>query len=440
MNGSDVNLDCVVYSSSDELEWVDMFIAEAAEVDGPSGGSETSCAATLPFSPPSPALSSSPPIASQPPAMVRQACERLLDVPRKAWRLKAKKLYVTVPHCDRDPDDVLADILQKFAHKRVKWVIVAREKHADGSFHIHCALWLMGTYDSKRVDDLDWIGGKHGNYQVMKDAPGCVAYITKDNVFAAHGIDVVAYLAAVQKKQSTSFAQVAVEMQITGTSLADLNNVHPGFMLQHLSKVTAYATFLDSVQSRADRSVWPDPMSDAQEESLDAHENLIYRWILENMWYRNGEAPPNRPFGTLQLMIIALPGAGKTSLLNCLTNYARAYYVNMEENFYCGYSDAGYDFIVLDEFRSQKTTTFMNAFVQGAPIKLRTKGGVVLKRKNLPVIICSNYQPARSYHKVQQNCPEALTAFLRRYMVIDVPGDGDLYTVCNWLAGEESNL
>jgi len=103
----------------------------------------------------------------------------------------------------------------------------------------------------------------------------------------------------------------------------------------------------------------------------------------------------------------------------------------MSEDFYDGFADEGFDLIVLDEFRAQKTIQFMNSFVEGAPIYLRTKGGQTLKKKNLPVVVCSNYLPEQAYHNVQESNPEVIRAFNRRFELVEVYDNETLFDLIN---------
>jgi hypothetical protein len=70
------------------------------------------------------------------------------------------------------------------------------------------------------------------------------------------------------------------------------------------------------------------------------------------------------------------------------------------EDFYDSYNDDDYDLITADEFKAHKQITFLNEFVQGGLLmNLRIKGGQIYKKKNLPVIICSNYSIEECYSK-----------------------------------------
>lgn len=61
------------------------------------------------------------------------------------------------------------------------------------------------------------------------------------------------------------------------------------------------------------------------------------------------------------------------------------------EDFYDFYFDEKFDLVVLDEFKGQKTIQFLNLWLQGGDMTIRKKGSQYIKRKNLPMIILSNY-------------------------------------------------
>ncbi len=370
------------------------------------------------------------PLASAPRELVRAAAQALIAVPGPAnWRLQGKKLYITVPHCDRAPDQVMSDIARKFATKGIKWAVVCREPHEDGTPHIHVALWLKGTYDSRSVSDLDWIGNKHGNYRKMVKPVECVQYLLKgDDWVASAGFDPVAYVAARKKKVGTSFGAVAVALK-DGKTLVDLNQQeeYAGFLLQHLAKARAYVTFLQSTQSRQDQKPWGAPMPEDLLAALPIYQRTVYNWIMGNLY-----TFPRRQFGMKQLMIIGDTGLGKTSLVLKLAEFARVYWAPMGEDFYDGYTDEGYDLVIFDEYHSQKTITHLNAFVQGRPCPLRVKGSQYLKRKNVPIIMTCNVAPEQAYHNVQAKSPATLEAYLARWQVVRLGQGEDLFALCDW--------
>lgn len=65
--------------------------------------------------------------------------------------------------------------------------------------------------------------------------------------------------------------------------------------------------------------------------------------------------------------------------------------MTIHEDFYDYYDDETFDLVCLDEFKGQKTMQFLNCFLQGGDMFLKKKGSQYHKRKNIPVIILSNW-------------------------------------------------
>ena len=97
-----------------------------------------------------------------------------------------------------------------------------------------------------------------------------------------------------------------------------------------------------------------------------------------------------------------------------------------ESDFLDLYGDDYYDLIVLDEFKGQKSLTFLNSFIDGTPKHYNVKFGAVQKFKNLPVIFFSNLPPTDVYKKAQDI---TLDAFIDR---IDIVTVDTLYNICDY--------
>ena len=83
----------------------------------------------------------------------------------------------------------------------------------------------------------------------------------------------------------------------------------------------------------------------------------------------------------------------------------------------------GYDLAIMDEYHGQKTIAFLNAFLEGVPMKLCRRNLFPLtKKKNIPVIILSNFTPKEVYKNKEDGCLEAL---LSRLLVVEVPNMDD---------------
>jgi hypothetical protein len=412
-----------------EDEWDDSdeedFLREAMEVDG-EGEPEAPRALIR-----APALLDVEAAVATLPDGVR-AVPDLAPRPGRRFDMHAVKFFLTYPRCDVAPTVALGRVMEQF-RGNVKWCVVSREQHADGTPHLHVALWLNARFRTRSASFFDFIGGQHGEYQVMRQPVACVRYTIKDGDYeysCPGNADWTPelYVQARDKRKGVSFETVAKAV-MRGDQLNTINQQHPGFVLQHLAKVRAYIALQPAlVQPELPAAPGIPPHADMPLQWTGSS-RMVLNWLRDNL--QSGD----RQFGQKQLMVIGGTGIGKTSLVMALSTYYRIYWMPMEESFYDGYSDDAFDLIVMDEYRAQKTIQFMNSFVQGAPCPLRIKGGQQMKRKNLPVVILSNYHPSMSYHKVQQSNPEVLRAFMRRFTVVAVPSDEDLYDAVTFMRG-----
>ncbi len=84
------------------------------------------------------------------------------------------------------------------------------------------------------------------------------------------------------------------------------------------------------------------------------------------------------------------------------------------------YDDRDYDLVVFDEYKGQKTITWMNTFVQGGPIKVYRRYNSYNKTKNIPVIVLSNYTIQQCYSKTNMFNPERLLPLIGRFNCINI--------------------
>ncbi len=340
----------------------------------------------------------------------------------RGFRLRGKKFFLTYPQCATTKETALERIRAKWPGD-IKWCVVSSELHADGQPHLHVALWLVRNFESRASSCLDFIGGKHGNYRAMKKPVKCVEYVIKYGRYVFEGKagwqpDV--YIASGKSKKGTSFHVVA-SLVTSGISLRTIADRHPGFMLQHLSKVRTFEAFVRSAPCTTLLPLIP-PLSDDSVQLLPGQCGTVYQWIHQAFY-----TPIGRALGQTQLMVVGGTAVGKTSLLQSLARYLRVYNVPNGEDFYDSYSDDDYDLLVFDEYEHQKSVTWMNSFVDGSVVTLRVKGGQVQKRRNLPVIMMTNFSPEQQYADVQMKSPVSFAAYCRRWTVVRLLEGEDLW-------------
>lgn len=77
------------------------------------------------------------------------------------------------------------------------------------------------------------------------------------------------------------------------------------------------------------------------------------------------------------------------------------------------YEDDRYDLIIFDEFTGQVPIFILNSLLDGSEVRFNVKGGHVVKRENLPVIILSNFSPRECYKNVDDLVLSTLESRLR---------------------------
>ncbi len=334
-----------------------------------------------------------------------------VERPVRNFRLNAKNLFLTYPQCEEHPE-FLIEQCREYWGDDLEWVVCGREQHQDGNDHLHVVIGLKKKVNLRQADCLDFLAGKHGDYRSMGSKKKALEYATKDGDFEEFGIDVANYLEAQRTHKTQQSVEVAQGV-MNGDDLATLNGRFPGFFLMNLPRIQTYQSWYEVMQSLDSGNLRDLPV--IFPTGLTTTEVQILSWINGNLM-----GQPIRAFSSKQLFLHGRTSLGKTSLLMLLAKFFRIFWTPMDEDFYDGYSDKDYDLIVMDEFKAQKKITWLNGFVQGSPHKLRIKGGQIMKRKNLPVIVTSNYSIAGCYHKAAELGSVALTALERRFEEVEL--------------------
>lgn len=306
---------------------------------------------------------------------------------KKKFQLKAKRLFLTFPQCSVTKEQAQERLLSKFPEE-LTWYIIAEEAHADGTPHLHLALEFKQEFSTRKTEFFDFVGGKHGNYQAMKNQRKCVQYVVKGGKYVVHGLDVDALM----KKKDGKSAFVAKSV-LDGKTIDEINSEDPGFFMMNKRKIEEYAAWCSVRKEKKNKLEWNGiPEGDIMDMDSEADKE-ISTWLNLNI-----RKP--RDLRQEQLYIYGPPQMGKTSLIEHLSKYLNIYHVPRDEDFYDGYEDGVYDLCVMDEFKHSKTMQWLNAFLDGQVVTLRQKGKQLVKKDRLPVIVLSNYTLEQNYKKL----------------------------------------
>jgi len=298
-----------------------------------------------------------------------------------SFRLNAKQFFLTFPQNVTTKQVAAERLHTKFGEELSAFAICAETHQATpddpvGGPHLHILLHFKERKNFKDPKCFDFIGDSHGNYQVQKGKICDVAtYLTKeDSEPLCFNID----LEAAKAKQLSKFDTIALMVQ-QGKTMEDIEELHPGFVLNHKRKLEEYFDFQE--KKRAKKVVRPPP-----------HELIVNGITIEIGLPRTYRQP--------QYYICGPPGTGKTSLITRLTEagfrgFAIPYNGHWEE-----WSDDEYDFAYADEFNSQVKITEMNQFLTGETMSLNCRYRNKKKQKNVPTFIISNRQVMDQYPNV----------------------------------------
>lgn len=324
---------------------------------------------------------------------------------KKLSRLQAQKWFFTFPQCPLPREEAVENLLANFPP--LEWYVISSEKHKDGNPHLHMALCFKETFSSRDMRVFDKICGQHGNYQPMRNIRQCVAYVTKDKDWIAHGIDPAA-LAAHRASKANDMAKMLME----GKTVSDLNLIDPGYVMQNKRKLEEYSSWIERRKEKEKKKEWVKFLTKDIEDLDTAEDMSIAAWLNLNV-----KEP--REFKQRQLYIHGPQNMGKSSLIRRLDEYLNIYYVPRDDGEFCDeYEDGVYDLIVLDEFTHKKTMQWMNQLLDGQVCYLKKKGGQILKRDNLPVIVLSNYSLEKNYSGLADK--GLLGPLLARFLVVEV--------------------
>lgn len=333
--------------------------------------------------------------------------EPLHSMPTKAFQIRTMTLFLTYPKTTTPKEVALERIVEKWG-EILQYAVVASELHADNTPHLHALVRLSRRISSTDAHFADFVSGSHGNYQSVKSIPQTYKYVTKGGNFVVHG-DVPE---GFEKPPKVTIDLVAQQM-VNGATVFDVFRQHPGKFLLHRHRIESFREFLQTVKHQE-----KEPFPGFDYEALAAKDDSFLLSLVE--WLDVNLTKP-REFKQKQLYLSGPTSSGKTSMIIQLQKYFRVYFVPMDEEFYDEYDDGLYDLCVFEEFSSQKTITWLNSFLDGAPKTIRKKQRQYLKMKRIPCVILSNLDIDECYPNVREKHPALFDAFKERLTVLRVP-------------------
>lgn len=330
------------------------------------------------------------------------------SIPVNTFRLQAKNLFLTYPRCTMEKE-LVRDNLKGYFKENIKWFVIAREDHEDGTPHIHIVVSLKEKAHIRKQEDLDKITGSHGNYQAARNVMKCAKYAVKDQDYLEEGIDMKAMI---QQELSEKPTKKLVSALMEGKTPKQIMREYPELYFNSRKKVEE---FYSDLQLQLLEIKKPKIIGISEGEMLISGDmKKLVEWLKMNVV--NQDLKERKP-RMKHLYLRGEPGIGKSFLASQLRVLMRVYDLP-HESWNDGYQDGCYDLIIMDEFNGQKTITEMNLITDGYVTPLKRRGMCpYLKKDALPVIIISNKAPEEVYHKADRVLVEA---FASRYEVVHI--------------------
>jgi len=341
-----------------------------------------------------------------------------------SFRLSCKRFLLTYPQCPLSKNQVLQFLQEKFQRK-LDWAVVAEEKHQDGSPHLHAFVNLHTRCNYRSASCLDIPSneasrsGYHPNIKLVTRTPEAVMhYVCKDDNYIAHQIDVTEFLQAKKQKKSTTHVKLHAAL-VTGSTMQEvaLDEELGPVVMMNLTRLTQFQALLQTLEKTKRRQ-------ELKNSKISVKPSIGYATpaISSICSWMNLSIRTTRPRKSPQLWIVSEGSAGKSTTIQRLCNAYELspYYWPKATHWHDAYVDGAYDLIILDEFKSQKTLQEMNSMADGMVTTLpRRSLPDVVKKDNLPLIVCSNQPPADCYPNVYGT--SSYDAMLNRFIVVHVP-------------------
>lgn len=340
------------------------------------------------------------------------------------FRISSKNIFLTFPQCPFPLESFKQNLLDFFESFEIEKGVCSQENHQDGNQHLHAYLCLKKKFESRNIAVFDSLvsPAKHPNIvSRLRGGPlATIQYVIKEGNYqvlpSPESFDLQAFLLKKKQKKSTKSTTIAMLLK-SGATLQEIDQEEPGYLLQHLPQVQRYMALQEQFQlqiSRVEDLKLGFHVSVASSSSNTYSNRALASWLNSNI-----RTMSPRPHRTPQMWIKAMGGAGKTETINRLRDTFRLniFIVPYDEVWWDRYDDELYDLILFDEFKGQVTITKLNQILSGDHMFLSRRGQPpYLKKKNLPVLILSNYMP----HEAYTNCSHlSVQPLVDRLTVID---------------------
>jgi hypothetical protein len=299
--------------------------------------------------------------------------------------------------------------IKRYFGDNLEHVVVCQENHKTGDKHLHVLAKLKEKVNFKNPRWADVFTGKHGRYEGVRSHAKTLKYVVKEGNFVHYGISEEEIHKIIDGGLSVKWA-TAWKYLKEGKSIAEICDLQPQLYVPYIQKLRVAQLEACNLGALVSSSM------SVRSETTKAMQ--IAGWL--NLWFEADCRVKSNPLRTKQLWLWGPHGVGKSTFAAALQERVRTFLPEPFEDFYDGFSST-FDLILYDEFTGRTPVTRMNTLADGHRTKLRQKGSQVIKTRNIPLIVLSNYPPEEIYPDDRSR-----TAMISRFLIVHIENVKDI--------------
>jgi len=374
-----------------------------------------------------------------PPHLVRldQATREAAQKEGGQWKAFNTAFFLTFPRNNSDKTGVFERIVKQYGRENIRHMIIGHEKHLDGSDHLHLLIVFIKQMRVNHNIFMEWMDNdqrKGGNYKLLRPGPRNLAYAYtycgKEGDFIELNQGTIDEQRKLAEEYSRGNDRKENQLRSKADSLRiaflcsqatqeteeqvvkDILKEFPHRAVSNLAHIRSLANFHANARMHDDLDAQRKPWKGVaiSKEWLRKHPFYDTNCVSKIChWLNNNINEKKRPIRTRQLFIVGRPGCGKSTFLTQLEERLKVFPWPRHETFVDGWRDHKYDVATVDEFGGGMPFHTLLHILDGGTYSVPQKGkAAVIKRHNIPFIICSNKQADHCYTEYLNKNPECL--------------------------------
>lgn len=341
---------------------------------------------------------------------------------KKGFRLQRKSVFLTYSDAKNEPK--LEDLLTELRHlekdvrgtmecigHNMKEIFIVKERHKNGIAHYHVYIEFFERLDKTDSKCLDIPSLKHPEIRYVYCKKKVLQYMCKklatENDWKYNQIQYEIDIKYELKRLEYALPKIGYDLITGKKTVHEVVTEHPSLIFQGLKLQNNVNWYFE------------------QKANIEKPPMPLKKWSMFGLEFEFDERRKKCP----QFWICGPSNVGKTYNTDCLKEKGHRAFLGSKDNDWAGYNDKNFDFMYFEEYQGEMTIRDLNQLLEGTEMKLRGRyEKVIIKNKNMPILINSNYLPHEAYNKVD---PQRLQYLLNRIIVIKVEENRQGHIVWN---------